>query len=160
VRPGAEGFTVYSFWAVAAVAFMVLRDLATRRFSYSIPSLFVALVTSIATTGFAGAVALTRDWQPLQVEHFGLLSGAAGFLFFGYLFSIMAMRVGEVAFVSPFRYTVMVWAILLGVVVFGDIPDRETLIGATIVVVMGIYTFYRERRLLRRSVAAAAQTVQ
>ncbi len=160
VRPGAEGFTVYSFWAVAAVAFMVLRDLATRRFSYSIPSLFVALVTSIATTGFAGAVALTRDWQPLQIEHFGLLSGAAGFLFFGYLFSIMAMRVGEVAFVSPFRYTVMVWAILLGVVVFGDIPDFWTLVGAAIVVVMGIYTFYRERRLLSRSAAAAAQMAQ
>lgn len=154
VRPGAEGFTVYSFWAVAAVAFMVLRDLSTRRFTPGVPSLFVAFVTAILTAAFAGAVALTRDWQPLQVEHLGLLSASAGFLFFGYLFSIKAMRVGEVAFVSPFRYTVMIWAIVLGIVVFGDIPDRWTLVGASIVVVMGIYTFYRERRLLR---AAALQ---
>ncbi|MGF1594519.1 MAG: DMT family transporter [Kiloniellaceae bacterium] len=160
VRPGAEGFTVYSFWAVAAVGFMVLRDLSTRRFSAAIPSLYVALVTAILTAAFAGAVALTRDWQPLALRDLGLLSASSGFLFFGYLCSIMAMRSGEVAFVSPFRYTIMIWAILLGVVVFGDIPDGWTLTGAAVVVATGIYTFYRERKLMRAVAQAAVQTAE
>ena len=163
VRPGAEGFNVYAFWALAAVGFMVLRDLSTRSFSHAIPSLYVAFVTAALTAAFAGAVALTRAWQPLGLEQLALLSASAGFLFFGYLFSIKAMRVGEVAVVSPFRYTIMIWAILLGIFVFGEFPDEWTLVGAAVVVVMGIYTFYRERRLLQRAAidtaaAAAAKT--
>ena len=156
VRPGAEGFTLYSLWAVAAVGFMVLRDLSTRRFSPGLPSLYAAFVTALVTAVFAGAVALTRDWQPLQWHHLGLLCASAGFLFFGYVFSIMAMRLGDVAVISPFRYTIMIWAILLGVVVFNEFPDRWTLLGAAIVVGMGIYTFYREQRLARAAALAAA----
>jgi len=156
VRPGAEGFTVYSFWAVAAMGFMVLRDLSTRRFSHAIPSLYVAFVTALLTAVFAGLMALTQDWQPMAPRHLGLLTAAAAFVYVGYLFSINAMRIGEVAFVSPFRYTVLIWAIILGIIVFGDIPDGWTLVGAAIVVATGIYTFYRERRVMR---AAALATV-
>jgi drug/metabolite transporter (DMT)-like permease len=162
VRPGAEGFTVYSLWAVGAVGFMVLRDLSTRRFSPGLPSLYAAFVTALATALFAGAVASTQDWQPMKPDHFGILCASAGFLFFGYLFSIKAMRVGEVAVISPFRYTIMIWAIVLGIVVFGEIPDIWTLTGAAIVVGMGMYTFYREHRLIQRAAAhdIAAASVQ
>ncbi|MEQ8354500.1 MAG: DMT family transporter [Kiloniellaceae bacterium] len=159
VRPGAEGFTVYSFWAVAAVGCMVLRDLSTRSLSQGVPSLFVAFITAVCTTGFTGLLSLTQAWPPLGLRQLGLLLASAGFLSFGYVFSIKAMRVGEVAFVSPFRYTILVWAIVLGVVVFGDIPDAWTLTGAAIVVIMGIYTFYRERSLMRRSAATATAGV-
>jgi drug/metabolite transporter (DMT)-like permease len=160
VRPGAEGFTAYSIWAIVAVFFMVLRDLSTRMFSASVPSIFVSFVTAAGIAAFTGAVALTRDWQPVAPQHLGLLCASAGFLFFGYVFSIKAMREGEVAFVSPFRYTIMIWALLLGIAVFGEFPDGWTLAGAAIVVVMGIYTFYRERRLmLRAAVATPAASV-
>jgi S-adenosylmethionine uptake transporter len=127
-----------------------------------VPSLYVAFATALATALFAGAVVLGRDWQPMTPQHLGFLAAAAGFLFFGYLFSIKAMRVGEVAFVSPFRYTILIWAIILGIAVFGDIPDAWTLTGAAIVVATGIYTFYRERRLLREAAvsASAVQTAE
>jgi len=59
----------------------------------------------------------------------------------------MVMRVGEIAFVAPFRYTGLIWAIVLGIVVFGDFPDTLTLLGSAVVVGMGLYTFYRERQL-------------
>jgi drug/metabolite transporter (DMT)-like permease len=155
VRPGAEGFNVYALWALAAVGFMVLRDLSTRSFSRAMPSLFAAFVTALCTGTFAGLLSLTRSWQTITLESFGLLCASAGFLFFGYVFSIKAMREGEVAFVSPFRYTILIWAMILGIVVFGDIPDGWTLLGSAIVVVMGIYTFYRERQLMRRAAATA-----
>jgi drug/metabolite transporter (DMT)-like permease len=133
---------------------MVLRDLSTRMFSASVPSIFVSFITALGIALFTGAVALTRDWQPMAPQHLGLLSASAGFLFFGYVFSIKAMRAGEVAFVSPFRYTILVWALLLGIVVFREFPDDWTLAGAAIVVMMGIYTFYRERRLMLRAAVA------
>lgn len=158
VRPGAEGFNAYAFWALGAVAFMVLRDLATRRLSQGIPSLYVAFVTAVMTGAFAGVVSLTEAWQPLAPRNLGLLAGSAGFLVFGYLFSIKAMRVGEVAFVSPFRYTILIWAIILGIVVFGDVPDGWTLTGAAVVVATGIYTFYRERKLMRAVAVRGVQT--
>lgn len=160
VRPGAEGFDAYALWAVVAVGFMVLRDLATRRFSPAIPSLYVALVTAVLTAAFAGLASLTEPWPAPAPRDLGLLMASASFLVFGYLFSIKAMRVGEVAFVSPFRYTILIWAIVLGIVVFGDIPDRWTLIGAAIVVATGIYTFYRERKLMRAVALGTPQTAE
>ena len=59
------------------------------------------------------------------------------------------MRVGEIGFVAPFRYTGLVWALILGLVVFGDWPDALTLAGAAIVVATGLFTLYRERKLAR-----------
>src|SRR3546814_4022459 len=100
VRPGAEGFDAYALWAVAAVGFMVLRDLATRRFSTAIPSLYIAFVTAVPTAAVAGLVALIRDWQPMTTSGLGLLALSACLLVFGYFFSIKAMRVGVVDFVS------------------------------------------------------------
>ena len=63
----------------------------------------------------------------------------------------MAMRVGDISFTSPFRYTILIWAILLGFIVFGDIPDQWTILGSIIIVGSGVYTFYRERNLFRQA---------
>jgi len=147
VRPGFEGFTVYSAYALAAVVFLVLRDLVTRRLPADAPSLFVTLISSIAVMTMAGILSATGNWQPVTFQHVAMLSMAAVFVLFGYLFGIMTMRVGEIGFISPFRYTVLIWAMLLGFFVFGEIPDALTLVGSTIVVLTGIYAFYRERRL-------------
>ena len=57
------------------------------------------------------------------------------------------MRIGQVSFVTPFRYTIMIWAISLGYLIWGDIPNSLTLIGMSIVIGMGMFTFWREARL-------------
>ena len=57
------------------------------------------------------------------------------------------MRSGQVGFVSPFRYTIMIWAIILGYLIWGDIPNNLTLLGISIVIGMGIFTFWREAQL-------------
>lgn len=155
VRPGAEGFTVYSLWALGAVAFLVVRDLVTRSFSRDVPTTFVALCTTVAVTLMGGAVSLFQPWADVSGATLGLLAAAAVFLLIGYSFGVMAMRVGEIGYVSPFRYTVLLWALILGFTVFGERPSALTLAGAAIVVATGIYTVQRERRL-----AAAAAKVQ
>ncbi|MCZ4279685.1 DMT family transporter [Kiloniella laminariae] len=150
VRPGAEGFNAYSFWALASVVFIVARDLATKRIASGIPSSLVALLTSIGLTITTGVLLPFSGWRPVELQSVAYLTGAGVFLVLGYLTVISAMRTGEISFVSPFRYTILIWAILLGLFVFGDVPDSWTLIGSFIVVATGIYTFYRERRLQKR----------
>ena len=72
------------------------------------------------------------------------------FIIGGYFFSVRVMRVGEISFVAPFRYTGLVWALLLGWLAFGDWPTPLTLLGAGIVVATGLFTLYRERTLADR----------
>ncbi len=148
VRPGPDGFSLYAIYALAAVCCVTLRDLVTRRMSKQVPSLMVTLVTSIAVLVFAGAASSTVDWVPLDARLAALILGASVFVIAAYLFSVMVMRVGEVSFVAPFRYTGLVWALLLGWLMFGDWPDSLTLLGAAIVVASGLFTLYRERQSL------------
>ncbi len=159
VRPGAEGFNAYALSALAAVGFLVVRDLVTRRFAQGVPSVFVALATAVAITALGATVTLASGWSPLGPAALGVLAAAACCLVVGYLFAVMTMRVGEIGFVSPFRYTVLVWALLLGVVAFDEVPDALTLLGSALVVGTGLYTFQRERRLhARRRLAAARES--
>ena len=147
VRPGSDGFNSYSFWALLAVLFIAARDLFTRKLSSDVPSLYAAVMAALGITVTAGLLLPAMEWRPVSSEHFWMLVVAAGFLVVGYIFSIMTMRVGDISFASPFRYTSLIWAIVIGFVVFGDPLDSATLTGGTIIVVMGIYTFYRERQL-------------
>ena len=150
VQPGSDGFTVYSLWAIASVCFMVVRDITTRRLTPGIPSIFVALTTGIGITVVGGLVSAIQPWGNISGHAVALLMVAAGFLVVKYVFNVMAMRHGEIGFISPFRYTILIWAILMGFFVFGDIPNAMTLVGSAIVVATGVYTFYRERLLRRR----------
>ncbi|RED52018.1 DMT family transporter [Aestuariispira insulae] len=158
VRPGAEGFNDYSLWALGAVFCVVLRDLATSRLSRNVPSLYVSFLTTIIVTVFGAVMLPTESWQPVTTPALVQLLGAAVFIIFGYQTSIMTMRIGEISFSSPFRYTVLIWAMLLGIFVFGDIPDVWTIIGSAIVVLAGIYTFYRERQVGRQEIASQEQS--
>lgn len=147
IRPGSDGFNDYSYWAIGAVIFIVLRDLATRKLSSASPSLFVAFSAALGITLTGAILAPSMAWHPVESQHVLLLGAAALFLVVGYLFSVMTMRVGNISFASPFRYTNLIWAIIIGVVIFDDSLDQWTLIGSAIVVGMGIYTFYRERKV-------------
>jgi drug/metabolite transporter (DMT)-like permease len=147
VRPGSEGFNAYASWAVVAIGFIVTRDLSTRRLSPDVPALSVALLTSIALTAAAGLAALAIDWQPARPGTLLALAASAACLIVGYLFGVMAMRIGAIAVVQPFRYTLLIWAILWGILLFGEWPDGWMLLGSAIVVATGLFTFYRERRL-------------
>ncbi|TCP60219.1 drug/metabolite transporter (DMT)-like permease [Rhodovulum bhavnagarense] len=150
VRPGSEGVNIHSVYALVAVAFVTLRDLATRRLSGAVPSITVAFAAAAGVTLFAATGAAASDWAPMSGLSIIQLCAASILVIAGYLCSVMAMRVGEVAIVAPFRYTSLIWALALGVVIFGERPSGLTLAGAAIVVATGIYTFHRERRLARK----------
>ncbi|TMM49248.1 DMT family transporter [Sulfitobacter sabulilitoris] len=152
VRPGPDGFTLWSVYALLAVVCVTARDLTTRRLSRGVPSLMVTLSASVAVFVCSGVASLGGPWVPLTPGLGGLLAASALCIVGGYFFSVQAMRVGDVSFTAPFRYTGLIWALLLGWVVFGDWPQPLTLIGAGIIVVTGLFTLYRERAMFRRPV--------
>ena len=150
VRPGSEGFNAYSLWAVAAIGFIVLRDLSTRSLSPDVPGVGVVLIASAAMTIAAGIASTLDGWRPVEASHAWRLCVSAVCLIVGYLFGVMTMRIGEIGFVAPFRYTLIIWAILFGILMFGEWPDAWMLAGSAVVVASGLYTFQRERALARR----------
>ena len=66
----------------------------------------------------------------------------------------MAMRSGDISFIAPFRYTALLWSILLGLGIFGDIPDLPMIAGSAIIIASGLYALYRERVVGRQKPAA------
>ncbi len=149
VRPGTEGFTIYSLYAVASVIAVTVRDLAARRLSPGVPSLSVAFATAIGGLLFAAAGAVFTDWQPMDTRDWLWLAAAVVAVVAGYLFSVMAMRIGEIGVVAPFRYASLIIALVLGFFVFDEWPRAITLVGAAIVMGTGLFTLWRERRVGR-----------
>ena len=156
LRPGTSEFDIYAIYALFAVAFITTRDLATRKMPNDIPTLPVSLLTAIAIMLMGVAGMPFEAVETPTVRQIGLLAAAAGILSVGYTFSISAMRVGDVSFVTPFRYSILLFALLLGFFVFGDVPDTLSIIGAVIVVGSGLFTFYRERLVARKAAISAA----
>jgi drug/metabolite transporter (DMT)-like permease len=147
IRPGTEGFDRWALLGVASVLCVVVRDLAVRPIQGQLPSALVALGAAVAVTLMGWTGAALQGVQAVTAWEAAKVLGAGLFLIVGYLTSVMAMRQGDIGLVAPFRYTSLIWAIVLGLLVFGDLPDAWTLIGATIVVGAGLFTLWRERRL-------------
>lgn len=146
VRPGQSGMSPYILLIVITVIFASLRDLATRKVPKTIPVLMISALTSVGV-GVAGAgmIIPLGGWTPMSWTSVTLLGLAACCVMIAYQFLILAMREGEISFVAPFRYTSLLWAILLGFLFFGDLPDIPMIVGSIIVIGSGLYTLYRER---------------
>jgi drug/metabolite transporter (DMT)-like permease len=147
IRPGTEGFDRWALLGVASVACVVVRDLAVRPIQGQVPSALVALGAAAAVMAMGWIGTGIQGWTPLSMPEAGKVLGAGLFLIAGYLTSVSAMRHGDIAMVAPFRYTSLLWAIILGLMIFGEWPDGWTLIGSAIVVGAGLFSLWRERKL-------------
>lgn len=151
IRPGFEGFDANVWFAVFGVIFMSARDLATRPVPHSISAAQLSAYSMAAIVpGGLAVLALTGGgaiWpEPLI---WGAMAGALTMGLVAYFSITKAMRVGEISAVTPFRYTRLVFALIIALVIFDERPDLWTLIGAAIVIATGLYTFAREARLRR-----------
>lgn len=147
VRPGPDGFTPAALIVIASVFITAARDLATRCVDKSVPSLMVTVCTAIGVSLIGGAMIVPLGgWQPVTSNALLHLALASVMVLAGYQTAILAMRTGDIAFVAPMRYLSLIFAGLLGLVFFGETPNRWTIFGAAIVIASGLYTFYRESR--------------
>lgn len=161
LRPGLEGFTPASILAVLGTLGFAGRDLATRAAPKALGNMvlgfygFLVLVpTGLAMLAVTGGAVVPTPSEGLR------LIAAIVFGVSAYAFLTAAMRIGEVAVVTPFRYSRLVFALVVGMAVFGERPDLATLIGAAIVVASGIYTIAMARRPVPRNVAARPPAVR
>ncbi|QBX33775.1 DMT family transporter [Paracoccus liaowanqingii] len=150
LRPGSGTFGIWSLAALGAMAMVALRDLSTRRFSRDITSATIAFYAAVMVMLTGLVLSLGQGWILPTVSQILLLVLSSLFLTVGYISAVSAMRIGEISAVAPFRYTSLLWAIVLGMLIFGDWPDLWTWVGSGLVVGAGIYTIWREAQLGRR----------
>ncbi len=149
IRPGMAGFNAWALVAVLAALFITVRDLASRRLPPNSSSLAVSLVAALGVSALSLGMTSPAAWISPTATSLGCSAMAGLVLALAYFSIVGAMRSGEVAVVAPYRYTIVLWAILIQIVVFGATPDPLTLLGAAVLVATGIYAFVSERRLRR-----------
>ena len=154
IQPRAQGFNVFALVCLAATVCHAVRDLLTRRIPAGIPSILITLTTAVAVTLLAGALSLVEGWRPFGLFEFALLALASVFLAGGYYAIIDAMRHGEVSLVAPFRYTGLLWALILGFLIWGDVPNALAWGGIALLVGSGLYVLHRERVRARAATPA------
>ncbi|KIC48952.1 DMT family transporter [Tateyamaria sp. ANG-S1] len=155
IKPGTAAFDWKLLFAVVGVLGLAARDLATRRVQANVSSVQLSfLAFLVAIPGAAILLYLGGDQivVPTQAQ-LGLLLASVAIGCIAYFGITVAMRVGEISFVTPFRYSRMVFALILGMLVFNERPDALTLLGAAIIILSGLYTLWREQ--IRKSPNAA-----
>ena len=144
IRPGALDFNFFTIHALVAVLCLAARDLLTVRLNKNIPSNIVAFYSALMLT--LASFLLSKDpmyFGELRNSYFILYT--AIFVSIGYIASVAAMRFGDVTFVSPFRYTALLWAMAMGFIFFQEIPKFTTLLGGLIIILAGTYIFYKSK---------------
>ncbi len=145
VRPSAEGFNAAALVALASAVLVGFRDLVTRSIGKEVPS----TVVSLTTTVFVGFIALgygaLEEWVPVWRRESLYVAGAAVLVSAGSFFIVSAFRDADVAVIAGFRYAVVVIALVIGYVVWGDVPDALAFLGIALIVGSGLYTMHRQR---------------
>jgi len=146
IRPGFDGFEPASILAVLGVIFLATRDLATRVMAPDLSTITVSAYAFLAMA-LGGFIALPF-FPPMQYP-----DAVAWSMFFcaiilgglAYVAVVIATRTGDIGAIAPFRYSRLVFAIIIAVTFLGERPDMPTMIGAAIIVSSGFYAFWRER---------------
>ena len=156
IRPGLDGFELASLWSVLAVVGLSVRDVATRRIPGRITTAQVSAwgFVSVAVLG-AIMLAVTGGAHLPSLFQAGCIGGALLFGVSAYWAITQAMRLGEVSVITPFRYARLIFAMIIGTLVFSERPDLLTLLGSALIIGSGLYTFARER--MRKRAAARLQ---
>jgi S-adenosylmethionine uptake transporter len=145
-RPGSNGFADGVLFALLGVVSVTVRDLTVRGMSVNVPTTTVTLGATVATAVVMSALALGTVWEPPTMWDWVLLALNACVISVAFVLSIVVMQTGEISFTAPYRYTALIWAIVIGFLAFGEWPEIWTLIGAAIIAATGIYTLIRERQ--------------
>lgn len=149
IRPGSSDFNPWLLVGLVVVVGIIIRELATTRIPVDTPSVIVSLAAAASITAVGGIGSLAEGWSTVSGTNAIRLSAAACFIAIGYLASVVTVRVGDLSFSAPFRYTIMVFAIALQIVVFNDVPDALTFAGTALIIAAGLYAFRSETRAAR-----------
>ncbi|NQV84120.1 MAG: DMT family transporter [Rhodospirillales bacterium] len=148
IRPTAEAVQWAALLPLAASLAGALRDITTRRISAHETSMSILCFSTVSVILF-GLCTLPFGWTALTYPDLGLMALSGLFVGGAHYLLIERFRWAEAALLAPFKYTNMIWAVLFGFIIFGDLPDAWTLSGAGIVVIGGLYIAHRETLRVR-----------
>ncbi len=145
-RPSAEGFNIYAGLCVLGTALHAGRDVMTRRIQPQVPGLLITLATAFCVTVMAGLWSATEPWAPISSASW-LWLGLASLCLSGAYYQIMlAMRHGDMSVIAPFRYSALLYAVILGYLVWGEAPDALTWLGIGLLISAGLSLIWNNRR--------------
>ncbi|TPL81013.1 DMT family transporter [Mesorhizobium sp. B2-3-12] len=154
-QPTMQGISVYALLALGNATFAAARDLAGRKITAEVPGMIVAISAVVVVLIGAGAAHLMSErWVMPEARHLLLTAGAGFFLIFGHFFIFMAYRVGPTGAVAPFYYCFTVWAVISGLLVFGQFPNTLAVCGILLVVASGLTIVSLDQRKRRLTVIA------
>ena len=138
LRPGLSIFDIKSLLPLMAAFFLGLYQVVTRKVSEN-----DSTETSLFYTSLIGFIVMSIlafvYWQPLTLNSYFLFTGIGIFFSMGIYFQIIALSKARASIIQPFHYTLIFWAIILGYLVYDDLPDIPTIVGAIIIAASGIY---------------------
>jgi drug/metabolite transporter (DMT)-like permease len=153
IQPSASGFNGYALLCLLGTLFHAARDLMTRRIDPGVPSILITLATAVAVVILSGVLSLAQGWQPFGWFEFALLALASVFLFAGYYLIISSMRQGEMTLIAPFRYSGLLVALVLGYVVWSEVPNALAWSGIALLIGSGLFVLHNEKRHHRANAA-------
>jgi len=148
LRPGSSAFHAAAFFPIISALAWAATLIMTRMMSGKEHAITIMTYSSIAGVAILSVLVpfvwVTPSWQALM---FGILIGVASTV--GQWIVVLAFRYADASVLAPFSYSQLVWVSVLGFLVFGEVPDGWTVVGAAFIVGSGLYTAHRER--VRRS---------
>ncbi|WP_151720291.1 DMT family transporter [Gemmobacter serpentinus] len=145
LRPGTDPLSPGHIAALLAAVTSSMSSIVVRKIGAEERSVVLLLYPMMANFVVLGC-ALPFVYKPMQIEHLGMLGIIAIFAFIAMLLVIAAYRRAEAVIVAPMQYSQMIWAIFYGYLIFNEMPDEWTLIGAGVIIASGIYIVLRESR--------------
>jgi drug/metabolite transporter (DMT)-like permease len=154
IQPRTGDVNIWTWMVVFSSLIGALRDVIARWVPPRVPTLVVSL-SSALTLAVVGCVWATLDgWQPIPLRGVLLVLGSSLLLAAGYQFLMISLRSGaEFSVIGSFRYGSVLWALGIGYVLWGDIPNGLAIAGIAVVVGAGLYILHRERITRRRALA-------
>ena len=145
MRPSADGFSLAALIALASACLVAVRDVMTRAVGDDVPSSVVSLTTTVIVGSLSAGIGLLEVWQPVWRVELVYLALSAVLVTAGGICVISAFRNTDVGVVAGYRYSVVLVAVLIGWLVWGETPDRVAFAGIALIVGSGLYTLHRQR---------------
>lgn len=146
IQPRPGDINAWMWVVVIASLLGALRDILGRYVPITVPTVVVSLGSAIGVA-LAGCVwASLEGWQPVPTRGLVFLAAASILLASGYQLLMLALRSGaEYSVIGSFRYASVLWALVIGYLVWGDVPKTLTVMGIAVIVGSGLYLLHRER---------------
>lgn len=145
VRPGSQAFQIAAFIPICAALVAAFRDIVTRKISANEKSSAILFYSTLALS-LIGLATFPFGWKPMTLNDIGIAIMAGTFFGLGHYFIIEGYRYAEASIIAPYRYLNLIWAVILGYLLWNEIPSAWVLLGTPFVVGSGLYILYDEHK--------------